>query len=259
MAPHGNRRATIVATVGFGVAELRPDPRHPQAWTLLVDGVPQSYVDLADPTRVGFGYLALLGSLVRLWPPVRVPLRVLHLGGGGLTLARLIDHLRPGSAQRVIERDRPLLDLVRRVLPPPAAAELVVGDARAELAAAGPGGWDVVVADVFEGGWMPDRLATTGFASAARRALRPGGLFLMNLTDVPPLSRTRVQAATLRSVFADVGLLGERDFVRGRKAGNAVFAAADDLGDLPRRTGAVHGPALDAFSMGATARLDEPG
>jgi SAM-dependent methyltransferase len=259
MAPHGNRRATVVAPVGFGVAELRPDPGRPRAWTLLLDGVPQSYVDLADPTRVGFGYLDRLGSLLRLWPPVRVPLRVLHLGGGGLTLARLIDHLRPGSAQRVIEHDRPLLDLVRRVLPPPAAAELVAGDARAELAAAEPGAWDVVVADVFEGGWMPDRLATTGFAAEARRALRPGGLFLMNLTDLPPQSRTRVQAATLRAVFADVCLLGEPEFVRGRTAGNAVFAAADDLGRLPRRTGAVHGPALDAFSMGATARLEEPG
>jgi hypothetical protein len=258
MAPHGNRRATVVATVGFGVAELRPDPDRPQAWTVLVDGVPQSYVDLADPTRVQFGYLVLLGSLVRLWPPVRVPLTVLHLGGGGLTLARLIDHLRPGSAQRVIERDRPLLDLVTRVLPPPAAVELVAGDARDRLAAEEPGRYDLIVSDVFEGGWMPDRLATSGFAAAAQRALRPGGLFLMNLTDVPPLSRTRVQAATLRSVFPDVCLLGDRDVLRGRTAGNAVFAAAGDLGDIPARTGALHGPALYAFSMGARARLDAP-
>ena len=29
MAPHGNRRATVVATVGSGVAELRPDPGSP--------------------------------------------------------------------------------------------------------------------------------------------------------------------------------------------------------------------------------------
>ena len=258
MAPHGNRRATVVAAVGYGTAELRPDPRHPQAWTLLVDGVPQSYVDLADPTRLGFPYLVLLGSLMRLCAPPRVPLTVLHLGGGGLTLARLIDHLRPGSAQRVIDRDRPLLDLVLRVLPPPAAVELVVGDARELLEQQEQAGYDVIVADVFDGAWLPDTVATSGFAAAARRALRPGGLFAMNFTDVPPPSRTKVQVATLRSVFADVCLLANPDLLRGRTAGNAVLAAGDDLGDLPIRTGAMHGAALNAFSMGARARLDEP-
>jgi hypothetical protein len=259
MAPHGNRRATVVATVGFGVAELRPDPRHPQAWTLLVDGVPQSYVDLADPTRLEFPYLVRLGSLVRLCAPPRVPLTVLHLGGGGLALARLIDHLRPGSAQRVIDRDGPLLDLVARVLPPPAAVELVVGDAREQLERQDEARYDLVVADVFAGAWMPDSVATSGFAAAARRALRPGGLLAMNLTDVPPQSRTRVQVATLRSVFADVCLLADPHVVRGRKAGNAVLAAGDDLGDLPARSGAVRGAALNAFSRAARARLDEPG
>ena len=41
MATHGNRRAPLRAALTAGQAELRPDPEFPQAWTLLVDGVPQ--------------------------------------------------------------------------------------------------------------------------------------------------------------------------------------------------------------------------
>ena len=37
-----------------GVASLEPDRRRERGWTLLVDGVPQSYVDLADPTHLEF-------------------------------------------------------------------------------------------------------------------------------------------------------------------------------------------------------------
>jgi hypothetical protein len=258
MAPHGNRRATVAATVGFGVAELRPDPARDQAWTLLVDGVPQSYVDLADPTRVGFDYLERLALVLRLCAAPGVPLRILHLGGGGLTLARLVSATRPGSVQTVVERDRELITLVSRVLPPPGGVEIVVGDARERIHLLDGAGYDVIVADVFEGARMPDSVATTGFAEAAGRALRPGGLLAMNLTDLPPLSYTRIQVATLRSAFADVCVLADPAVLRGRKAGNAVLVAGDALADLPARAGALHGPELNQFSSGAKARLDEP-
>lgn len=259
MAPHGTRRATHATTVESGLAELQPDAGHPQAWTLSVNGVPQSYVDLADPTHLEFGYLIRIGTVLRLCAPPRVPLTVLHLGGGGLALPRLVAHLRPGSAQKVVERDADLVALVSRVLPPPAAVEVVVGDARAELQLQGPGGYDVIIVDVFDGAWMPETMATAGAATAVARALRPDGLLAMNVTDVPPLSHTRVQVATLRSVFADVCMLADPAFLRGRRAGNAVLVAGAELGDLPARAGAVLDAELNAFSSGTRARLGEPG
>jgi spermidine synthase len=259
MAPHGNRRATVAARTGFGVAELKPDPARPRAWTLFVDGVPQSYVDLDDPDHVAFDYLARLLLVVRLWAAPRVPLKVLHLGGGAMTLARAIASARAGSAQTVVDRDGDLLALVSRVLPAPAGVEVVIGDARAHLEELSERVYDVIVADVFEGAWMPDSVATTGFAAAARRALRPRGLLAMNVTDVPPLSHTRIQVATLQSVFADVAVLADPAVLRGRKAGNAVLVAADTLSDLPVRAGALHGPELTTFRAGARARLDASG
>jgi len=62
------------------VAELLPDPDRPRAWTLLLDGTPQSHVDLDDPEHLEFEYVRRLGHVVDLAAAPGRPLRVLHLG-----------------------------------------------------------------------------------------------------------------------------------------------------------------------------------
>jgi hypothetical protein len=260
----------VVAAVDFGVAELRPDPTRAEGWTVLVDGVPQSYVDLADPTYLAFEYVRRLASVVRLAAPAPVPIRVLHLGGAGLTLARFVAATRPGSFQKVVDRDGELIALVLRLLPVAEPVEVAVGDARAELVHDEQIRYDVIVADVFEGAWMPANVAGVGFAAAAARALRTGGLLAMNLTDLPPLAYSRIQAATLRSAFGDVGLIGGAAMLRGRRAGNVVLVAGHSPGDVPvsglaaaaardPEPGRVlHDRELDLFIGGAKPRLDGP-
>ena len=85
--------------------ELLGDADRPRAWMLLADGVPQSYVDLDDPYHLELEYLRRLGHVIDLAGPAGVPLRVLHLGGGGLTLARYVAATRPGSHQLAAESD----------------------------------------------------------------------------------------------------------------------------------------------------------
>ena len=82
-----------------------------------MDGAPQSHVDLDDPRYLEFEYMRRLGHLVDLAAPAGEPLRVLHLGGGGLTLARYVAATRPGSEQLAVEADAALVELVRRRLP----------------------------------------------------------------------------------------------------------------------------------------------
>jgi hypothetical protein len=271
MAPHGNRRAPLTAAVGHGTAELRPDPGRPAGWTLLVDGVEQSYVDLGDPTHLRYSYVRRLASVLRLAAPVGVPVKVLHLGGGGLTLPRLVRATRPGSSQLVVERDAELVALVTRVLPMADPVEILIGDARDAVERLS-GSYDVIVVDVFDGARLPASVAGTGFAAAAAaRALRPGGMLAMNLTDVPPLASSRRQVATLRVAFGEVCLVAGGPMFRGRRAGNVVLVAGRMRGDLPVRGLALaaardaepgrvlHGAGLDTFTAGATARLDEPG
>jgi spermidine synthase len=270
MAPHGNRRATVVTRTTFGTVTLHPDPARARGWELLVDGVAQSYVDLGHPTFLHFEYARRLGSVLRLAAPAGVPLTVLHLGGGALTLPRLVSATRPGSSQKVVERDGELVTLVRRELPPAEPLEITVGDARAELETEEPGRYDVIIADVFDGARMPASVASVGFATAAARALRPGGLLTMNLTDVPPLAYSRVQVATLAEAFGDVALIAGGAMFRGRKAGNVILVAAHTRGTIPVRALALdaardpepgrvmHGDDLTGFLAGAQARLDEP-
>jgi spermidine synthase len=260
MGPHGNRGAPVTAKVAYGEAELRPDPARPRGWTLLVDGVPQSYVDLDDPAYLEFSYMRRLGRVVRSWTPGRVRPEVLHLGGGALTLPRLLEHLRPGVSQRVVERDPALLALVSRVLPFAVSIEVEVGDARAALERQEPAVYDLIVADVFDGAATPVSVASIGFARAAARALRAGGLYAMNVTDVPPLAWTRVQVATLRAAFGEVVLLAEPAVVRARRAGNVILLA----GNVPMTESGKHervlrGADLADFAGGAKPRLDAPG
>lgn len=246
----------MAAETASGLVELRPDVAYPRAWTLLVNGVAQSYVDLDDPEHLDFGYLTLIGVVLRRCAPAGVPLAVLHLGGGGLALPRLLDHLRPGSAQRVVERDAELAALVTRLLPPPPAVELVIGDARQRLTAEEPGRYDVIISDVFEGDSPPRSVTTTGYAEAARRALKPDGLLVVNLTDVPPLAHTATQVATLRAVFPDVRAVASAGMLRGERPGNIVLLAGAAI--RPQIGPLVAGPEWEGFAIGAKPLLDEP-
>src|SRR4051812_25473518 len=104
---------------------------------LLVDGVEQSYVDIADPRNLKHTYVRRIASLIDTAAPGGTPLRVLHLGGGGFTLPRYIAATRPGSSQQVVERDAALDAFVREVLPLPTDADIRTsyGDARGAVEA----------------------------------------------------------------------------------------------------------------------------
>jgi spermidine synthase len=215
--------------VGGGTAELLADADRPDAWELAIDGTPQSHVDLADPTHLEFEYVRRIGHVLDLAAEPGVPLDVVHLGGGALTLARYVAVTRPGSRQRVVELDQALTDLVRSSLPLPRDARVRVraDDARAGLAALPDASADVVVVDVFAGARTPAHLTTVEFAADVARVLRPGGVTAWNVSDGPPLRFVRAEAATLGAVFAHVALLAEPGTLRGRRFGNTVAVASD--------------------------------
>lgn len=219
--------------VAGGTAELLADADRDGSWVLMVNGTPQSHVDLEDPTHLEFEYVRRMGHVLDLAAATGEPLDVVHLGGGALTLPRYLATTRPGSRQRVVEIDQPLTDLVREHLPLPRNARVRVrgADARAALATLRPAGADVVVTDVFAGARTPAHLTTVEFAREAARVLRPGGTYVANVADGPPLRFARGQVATLREVFRHVCLLAEPGTMRGRRFGNLVAVASD--ADLP--------------------------
>jgi spermidine synthase len=273
--PHRQQARTgqaVQADVASGVAELVADADRPRAWTLRVDGIPQSHVDLDDPEYLEFEYMRRLGHLADLAAPAGEPLRVLHLGGGGLTLARYVAATRPGSRQLAVDSDAALVDLVRRLLPldqpgrrtaagrsgagradakrsgagregaggaGAARIRVRVGDARAVLEEVRAASFDLVIADLFAGASTPAQVTTVEFAAAAAAALRPAGIFAANLGDGPPLTHARARVATVRAVFRHAGLIADPAVLRGRRFGNLVLAASDaelPVAGLARRT-----------------------
>ncbi|RZU33324.1 spermidine synthase [Blastococcus saxobsidens] len=212
-----------------GTAELLADADRDGAWMLLVNGTPQSHVDLDDPAHLEFEYVRRMGHVLDLAAEPGAALDVVHLGGGALTLPRYVATTRPGSRQRVVEIDEPLTELVREHLPLPRRARIRVraADARAALITMHPASADVVITDVFAGARTPAHLTSAEFAAEAARVLRPGGFYVANVADGPPLRFARAQVATLRTAFRHVCLLAEPGTLRGRRFGNLVAVASD--------------------------------
>lgn len=251
-----------------GLAELVPDRDRPQAWSLLLDGAPQSHVDLADPTRLGFEYQRRLGHVADLAADPGKPIRVLHLGGGALTLARYVAATRPRSRQQVAELDAALTEWVRAELPLQPSWQIKVrgADARAVLERTPEASTDLVIADVFSGARVPAHCTTVEFAGLASRALAPGGLYTANIADGASLAFARSQVATLLAVFPEVALIADPAVLRGKRFGNLILVAAHTplpITELTRRTASdaalgrvEHGRELAAFTGGAPVATD---
>jgi predicted O-methyltransferase YrrM len=264
--------------------ELLGDLDRPRAWMLLADGVPQSHVDLDDPRHLELEYVRVLGHLIDLAAPAGAPLRALHLGGGGLTLARYVAATRPGSTQLAAESDPEVARLVRQRLPldQPARRQAArraaggrvaegritvrVADARAVLEQVPPGSFDVVITDVFAAAQTPAHLTSAEFTAAAARALAPSGVYAANIADGPPLAHARRRVAAVRSVFRYACLIAEPAVLRGRRFGNLIVAAAGrelPAATLTRRLAAdpfpsrlVDGADLDRFVAGSRPIAD---
>ncbi|WP_055527541.1 spermidine synthase [Streptomyces graminilatus] len=259
----------VARAVDHGFAKLMPDVDRERAWLLTVDGAPQSYVDLDEPTHLEFEYARRLGHVLDTVAEPGRALDVLHLGGGALTLPRYVAATRPGSRQDVVEADRGLLDLVGEHLPLPVGAGIALhaADARAWLEAAPDACADVLVADVFGGSRVPAHLTSLAYAEQAERVLRGDGVYLANLADAAPFAFLRSQLATFRAVFEELALIAEPAVLRGRRFGNAVLVASHrplDPAALSRRVASdafparlEHGPALRDFIGGAAPVRDE--
>lgn len=222
-----------------------------------IGGTDQSWVDPADPTRLEFDYVQRIADGIDTHAPEGERLRVVHVGGAGLTLPRYVAHTRPTSAQIVCEPDEELTELVRAHLPLPRNSGIKVRplDGVAGVAAMRDAFCDIVIVDAFVGARVPAELTTADFLADVRRVLVAGGLCMLNLTDRAPFDYARRVLAGVRAVFGHVVAGTEPATLKGRRFGNMVVYASDrslPLSALTRRAAAsafpyriVSGEALD--------------
>jgi spermidine synthase len=258
-------REDLVSQIDLGTAELIADPKRPFGWLLMIDGVAQSYVDTRDPKHLEFAYVRRVAAAIDAVAPEGSPIDALHLGGGAWSIPRYVAATRPGSRQRIIERDEALATLIASALPlrTPKGIDLVLDDARDALEGAPDGAYRLIVSDVFQAATMPEHCATAEFAAEVARVLRGDGFYVVNVTDLPALAFTRRLTATLREHFHDVAVVADPSMLRGRRFGNSVLVASGNQRLLPTRrlvatrpgehatVRILHEVTLDAFLAGA--------
>jgi spermidine synthase len=254
----------------YHCATVVGDPQNPDGRLLVLNSAWHSYVDLADPTHLEFEYTQWIGAVADVMAPAGQRLDAVHLGGGGFTVPRYLTATRPGTVNTVYEIDGELVELGRRELDVRPGPELrpVVGDARMLVGERPDASADLVVGDAFGHLVVPWHLATREMAAEIRRVIRPGGLYVQNVIDHPPLRFIRAELATVAAEFTHVALVAPPDAVSGARGANFLIVAADvplPLDALRTQLGAsadgpvtvLSGAALDEFIDDALVLTDE--
>lgn len=208
-------------------ASVVADPRLASGRTLVLDGLSHSYVDLEDPEHLEFAYTQRFGDVLAVQSAG--PLDALHLGLGGGTMPRHLAAVRPGSRSTVLEVDPQIPELDRAELGLRTGPDLqvLVGDARTGITDQPTGAFDVVIGDAFGSLAVPWHLTTSEMVDEVRRVLRPGGTYLLNVIDYPPLELARAETATFRAAFEHVVVLAPAPTLDGVGGGNLVLVGSD--------------------------------
>lgn len=134
-----------------------------------------------------------------------------RVGVVGVGLGTLGCYAQPGQQWTLFEIDPTVIDIARRpgfsflreCLP---TARVVIGDARLKLAEVAPGSLDILVIDAFSSDAIPMHLLTKEAFAVYKRALRPGGLLMVHISnrhlELRPVVRTGGESVGMSGVLA---------------------------------------------------------
>ncbi len=135
------------------------------------------------------------------WTASGVPSRVLLLGLGGGTSARILRELYPSSEIVGVELDPQVVQAGQRFLGMPTDIQVEIEDARAWLTR-DTSRYDLILVDAFQFPYVPFQLCTREFFQALDLHLAPGGAVLLNVgRDADSYEVVQALAATLAGVF----------------------------------------------------------
>ncbi|SCL40570.1 hypothetical protein GA0074692_5866 [Micromonospora pallida] len=246
----------------YHCASVEADGSRPTGRTLLLNSAQHSYVDLADPTHLEFEYTQWIGAVADVVAPTGHRLDALHVGGGGFTMPRYLAATRPGTDNLVFEIDGGLVDLGRAELGLRTGPEMraEVGDARMLVAGEPAASRDLVVGDAFGHLVVPWHLATREMAAEIHRVLRPGGIYVQNVIDYPPLRFVRAETATVAAEFRHVALVAPPAALAGEYGANFLIVASDaplPLAAVGERLGTLDAPTRLLSGADLTAFVDD--
>ncbi|MCG5442815.1 fused MFS/spermidine synthase [Micromonospora sp. NIE79] len=253
----------------YHCARVTADLSRPSGRTLLLNSAQHSYVDLADPKHLEYAYTKWIGAVADVAAPAGQRVDALHLGGGGFTVPRYLTATRPGTDNLVFEIDGGLVELGEQELGVRPGPELraVVGDARMLVAGEPTDSRDLVVGDAFGHLVVPWHLATREMAADVRRVTRPGGVYVQNVIDYPPLRFIRAELATVAAEFRHVALIAPPEALAQEQGSNFLIVGSDAplpleavqarLAAVDPKVSLLSGAALTDFVDGAMVLTDD--
>jgi MFS family permease len=248
----------------YTCVRVEQDAKRPTGYELILNDTYNSYVDVKDPTYLGYPYVRWIAAAIDAKAPPPKPLDMVLVGGGALTLPRWLKATHPGSRSETLEVDAGVVDVDEERLGLRTSPDMrvVLGDARITMRKVASDSADVVVGDAFSGFTVPWHLTTKEWLGEVRRVLRPDGLYAMNLIDEGPLDFLKAETASLLEVFPHV------EFVTYPKrngepfGSNAVLLASEKPIATPKGTEKEFGipypqPVLEALAAGSEPLRDD--
>ncbi len=205
--------ATVVATVfwinpGHAFAETRPDALETQCYketnyfcikvidpeptdshqvaSLVLDHLIHSYNSLNDPTYLKYGYIKVYADMIEYVAQKYPQYSAFFIGGGGYTLPRQMETLRPDAKIVVSEIDPGVTETNFERLGVDRYTKIITFNADAREVVASYQGmekFDLVFGDAFNDLQIPYHLTTKEFAQQVRNIMKDDGLYLALVID----------------------------------------------------------------------------
>jgi spermidine synthase/MFS family permease len=182
---------------------------------LVLDHLTHSYVDLNDPTYLGYKHEESQGELLQLARErnkgTSIATNLLVIGGGGYTFPRWVETLLPDVNVEVVEIDPGVTEIAHRKLGLRRDTKIrtINMDGRQYVAEKAPKGhYQLVVQDAVNDLSVPYHLLTKEYNEAVKSLLTPDGAYLLTLIDPLGTGKLwRAAAHTMRETFPNVYLL----------------------------------------------------
>jgi spermidine synthase/MFS family permease len=194
---------------------VREEPDEKYLYNLYLDHLLHSTVDIDDPLFIYYKHEEIQIEFVRQARADGPAPKVLLIGGGGYTLPRAVRKLVPDARMDVVEIDPGVTQVAYEVLnlkPSPEQRDINMDGRQFVAEVAVPGSYDLVVQDAVNDLSVPSHLMTREYNQAVKRALKPGGAYLLTIIDSVEYGKVwRASMATLRETFAHVHLLASTE------------------------------------------------
>lgn len=177
---------------------------------LLLDGMVHSY-NHDDPLELSYGYERVYADIVQHITSGELAPRSLFVGGGGYTFPRWMQVMYPEGRSEVLEIDPQVVRVAYNNLgiDPELNIHTHSVDARIFFTRSMPeSAYDIVFGDAFHNFAVPYHLTTFEFNELVARAIRPGGVYVVNLIDrFPDSDFLAAYLRTIKKSFKNVYLL----------------------------------------------------